>query len=259
MMKNDISPASISENLTTEFVGRHILYYLSIPSTMGVAKDVAERGAAEGTAILAEEQTAGRGRLGRSWLSPRGSIAVSIILRPSLEHLTGLNMVASLAVVHSIETVTGLKSCIKWPNDILIEGRKVSGILIENALRGEVVDWAILGIGLNVNFDPQFFPEIAPIATSLSAELKREVPRQEVLKCLFSEIESLYLALRRGESIYKEWQNRLETLGKMIRVKSGNLIEEGYAEGADKDGSLFLRRSDGTLVQITFGEVTLQD
>lgn len=256
-MNSDISPASILQNLTTSIIGQHIRYYHTIPSTMDTAKKAARQGAAEGTIVIAEEQTAGRGRLGRSWLSPRGGIALSIILRPNLRQLPRLIMVASLAASHSIEQVSGLKTDIKWPNDVLIRGKKACGILVESAIRGQTVDWAIVGIGINVNLDPADFPEIAAIATSLSAELGRNVSRLDILRTLLSEMELLYLALRRGEPIHEEWRSHLETLGKMVRVSSGGLVEEGRAESVDEDGSLLLRRSDGSLAVLTTGEVTL--
>lgn len=257
-MESDISPAAIPNLLTTQFIGRNILYYAAISSTMDEAKKAAREGAQEGTVVIAEEQTAGRARLGRVWLSPRGSIALSLILHPTLAHLPRLNMVASLAVARSIEKVTELKTEIKWPNDVLIRGKKVCGILVESALREGNVDWAIIGIGLNVNLEVSSLSEVAATATSLSRELGHEVSRLELLGCLLGELERLYLALLRGEPIHEEWQSRLQTLGKRIQVRSGSSVEEGYAEAVDKDGYLLLRREDGNLIKITAGEVTLR-
>jgi len=224
---------------------------------MDIARKAAREGASEGTIVVAEEQTAGRARLGRVWINPPGVIAVSVILHPEMSQLLRLTMVASLATSRSIEQATGLRSTIKWPNDVLINGKKVSGILTESALRGQSVDWAIIGIGINVNFDPEAYPEIANIATSLSAEMGREVSQLNVLLHLLSEIELLYLALRRGEPIDEEWRCKLETLGKVVQVKTGTQVEKGYAEGVDNDGALLLRRSDGSLARIIAGEVTL--
>lgn len=256
-MGSDLSHDAILQRLTTQFVGRNLFYYPVTSSTMDVARKAAREGASEGTTVVAEEQTAGRARLGRSWINPPGVIAISIILRPEMSQLLRLTMVASLATSRGIERATGLKSTIKWPNDILINGKKVSGILTESALRGQSVDWAVVGIGINVNFDPKAFPEIADTATSLSNELGKEVSQLEVLLNLLREIELFYLALRRGEPIHEEWRNCLETLGKMVQVKSGNDVEEGYAESVDSDGSLLLRRSDGSLARFITGEVTL--
>jgi BirA family biotin operon repressor/biotin-[acetyl-CoA-carboxylase] ligase len=225
---------------------------------MGEAKRLAEGGAAEGTVVIAEEQTAGRGRLGRDWLSPRGNIALSLILYPSVEQLTALNMLVSLAVAHSIEKVTGLKTEVKWPNDVLIGGRKVCGILVENAIRGKEVEWAVVGIGLNINLPLTSFPGAAIEATSLSQEAGRGVSREEVLKTLLEELEGLYSAWQSGELIYEEWRNRLSTIGKEVRVRWGDGVVEGYAESVDDKGQLILRCRDGSVVEIPAGEVTLR-
>jgi len=256
--KSDISPEAVSRRLTTEFVGRNFLYYHSVTTTMDVARKAAKEGASQGTVVVAEEQTTGRARLGRTWINPPGVVAVSIILRPEMSQLLRLTMVAALATSRCIEKATGLKTTIKWPNDVLIRGKKVSGILTESALRGQSVDWAVIGIGINVNFDPKAYPEIADIATSLSVELGKGVSQLEVLLHLLNEVESFYLALRRDEPVHEEWRGKLETLGKVVQVKTGTDIEKGYAESVDEDGALMLRRSDGTLVRIVAGEVTLR-
>ena len=256
-MISDLSPEAIRTGLTTEFIGRTVFYYPVVSSTMDVARKAASENADEGTLVIAEEQTAGRGRLGRSWLNPSGVMALSIILRPEISQLSSLTMVASLATSLGIERATGISSTIKWPNDVLIDGKKVSGILSESALSGESVDWAIVGIGVNVNFDPLAYPEIADIATSLSYTLGREVSQLDVLLCLLHELERYYVALQRGEPIYKEWQAKLETLGKTVQVKSGDFVEQGYAESVERDGSLLLRRSDGSLARFIAGEVTM--
>jgi BirA family biotin operon repressor/biotin-[acetyl-CoA-carboxylase] ligase len=166
--------------------------------------------------------------------------------------------VAALATSLGIEKSTGLKTRLKWPNDVLVHGKKVSGILSESALRARSVDWAIIGIGINVNFDPAAYPEIADIATSISKELGREMSQLRVLVDLLEQMEHRYLALRHGEPIHEEWRNRLDTLGKTIRVKSGDDMVEGLAESVDDDGSLLLRRPDGTLARFITGEVSLR-
>ncbi len=224
---------------------------------MDVAKEKAGEGAEEGLVVLAEEQSRGRGRLGREWLSPGGSLSLSILLRPTLPLLPSLIMLASLAVVHTIEKNTGLKASIKWPNDVLMRGKKVCGILIENAIEGQRVLYSVIGIGLNVNLDIKEYPQISSLATSLSQELGKEVDRQQVLQSLLEEVEKLYLALRQGISLHREWQARLETLGKRVRASWGDRVEEGYAEAVDEEGGLLLRRSDGSQVKILAGDVTL--
>jgi len=259
MVENSLSPASITNNLDTRFIGQRVIYYPRLTSTMDVAKREAQQGAVEGTIVIADEQTAGKGRLKRAWLSPKGSIALSIILYPSLLYLPSLIMLASLAVVHSIESVTGLKSQVKWPNDVLVNGKKVCGILIESDVRGNMVDYTIMGIGINVNLRLSDFPEILPTATSLSNELGRGVSRLSLIRQLLVEIERLYLTLQAGGSIFEEWRDSLVTLGKRIRLKSGKTIYEGIAESVASDGSLLLRQSDGSLTKIVAGDATLGD
>lgn len=259
MVENNLSPASITSNLGTHFVGQRVICYPSLTSTMEVAKQEAQLGAVEGTVVIADEQTAGRGRIKRVWLSPKGSLALSIILYPSVVNLPSLIMLASLAVVHSIGAVTGLKSQIKWPNDVLVNGRKVCGILIESGVRANIVDYAIIGIGVNVNLRLADFPEIQSIATSLSAELGRGVSRLNIIRRLLVEMERLYLVLQAGGSIYEEWRDSLVTLGRKVRVKSGKTVYEGIAESVAKDGSLLLRHSNGNLSKIVAGDATLRD
>jgi BirA family biotin operon repressor/biotin-[acetyl-CoA-carboxylase] ligase len=259
MVENNLSPASITGNLGTHLIGQRVICYPSLTSTMEVAKQEAQLGAVKGTVVIADEQTAGRGRIKRVWVSPKGSLALSIILYPSVVNLPSLIMLASLAVVHSIEAVTGLRAQIKWPNDVLVNGRKVCGILIESSLRANIVDYTIIGIGINVNLRLADFPEIQSSATSLSAELGRGVSRLEVIRRLLVEIERLYLALQAGESIYEEWRDSLVTLGRRVRVKSGKTVYEGVAESVSKDGSLLLRHSNGNLSKIVAGDATLRD
>ena len=259
MEESSLSPAAITDNLGTRFIGQRVIYYPSLPSTMDEAKRQAQKGAKEGTVIVAEEQTAGRGRIRRAWLSPRGSIALSIILYPEVGYLSYLIMVASLGVVHAVEKVTGLKPAIKWPNDVLINDKKVCGILVESELKGKRVDYAILGIGINVNLKPSDFPEIQPLATSLSHELGRQVSQLDVIRCLLAEIERLYLALPSGDAVYREWRDNLVTLGKRVQVSSEETTYEGIAESVASDGSLLLRQSDGSLTKIVAGDVTLRN
>lgn len=250
----------ILKSLNTTIVGRNILHYPSLTSTMDVARKMVKEGVSEGTVIVAEEQTAGRGRFGRKWLSPLGSsISLSIILHPALAELPQLNMVASLAVVQSIEKIAGLKPVIKWPNDVLIKGKKVSGILIENILEGSNVKAAIVGIGINVKIDASLLPEISAIATSLSNESGMKISKWETLRSLLEEFEQIYREVKCGDSIYEKWLARVETLGKSVYVKWGDVVEEGHVESINTDGGLVLKRSDGSVITMVAGEVTLHN
>jgi BirA family biotin operon repressor/biotin-[acetyl-CoA-carboxylase] ligase len=254
-----LSSSAITAGLKTRFIGQRTLYYPSLTSTMELARKEARLGAAEGTLIVAGEQTAGRGRLNRAWLSPRGNIALSLILRPKIEHLHSIIMLASLAVVHTIETVTGLNAYLKWPNDVLIGGKKICGILIESQVQENRVDYVIVGIGINVNMKPADFPDISPTATSLSDELGRQIPRLNLIQTLLLEIEKLYLAVSTGNSIFEEWRDRLVTLGRRVQVVSGASVQDGTAESVDREGHLLLRCPDGSLVKVLSGDVTLRD
>ncbi len=249
---------SILKRPHADIIGRSILYYPVLPSTMDMAKKMAKEGMDEGAVIIAGEQTEGRGRLGRKWVAPPdSSLSLSIILRPDMNQLPQLNMMASLAVVQSIQNVTGLRPLIKWPNDVLLNGKKVSGILIENVFEGAELRAAIVGIGININLDPSSFPEIASIATSLSIEAHRDVSPHAVLTSFLDAFEELYKELREGGNVYKKWLPFVETVGKTVRVKSGEAIEEGYVESIDANGSLILRKSDGRRLTMIAGEVTL--
>jgi BirA family biotin operon repressor/biotin-[acetyl-CoA-carboxylase] ligase len=243
------------KGLKTAIVGRNILYYRTLPSTMDFARKLAQDGIGEGTVVLCDEQTEGRGRQGRKWFaSPYSSILMSVVFRPTLGQLPQINMLGSLSIVHTIEKVADIKSKVRWPNDVLIDGKKVAGILMENVLQGQQLEAAILGVGINVSLDVSAYPEIAPIATSLSGEARRDFSRDDILHVLLEEMEMLYQAVKRNEDVYHRWLPHVETLGKTVRIKSGQSEEVGLAQSVNPDGSITLRRPDGSLVTIATGE-----
>jgi BirA family biotin operon repressor/biotin-[acetyl-CoA-carboxylase] ligase len=263
-------PSAVSERLDldrlqallrTEFIGRRVFYDESAPTTMEVARRKAHAGAPEGAIAIAEEQTAGRGRMGRTWVSPAGvNLYFTIILRPTLQQLRSLPAIAPLAVCQAIEETVGLLPRIKWPNDVEISGKKVCGVLPQSEISDDHVDFALIGIGINVNLDVAAHEEIREIATSLRAELGRDVAREEILAATLNHLETLYQALRRGEVVSMAWKHRLDTLGKHVSASGGGgLVEQGVAVDADSDGSLILRRDDGSHVRVEAGEVTLRE
>jgi len=253
------SQAALEANLRTRFTGRRVVSFPSVVSTMDAARAEAAAGACEGTLVIAEEQTRGRGRLGRQWLSPPGSnIYASLLLRPVAAEGVALSMIAPLAVCEAIEAVCGLACAIKWPNDVLISGRKVSGLLIEVEFAAGRIDYALVGAGINVNFDPSPFAEIRDTATSLARELGQEVSREEVLAALLNRFEGLYLAERDGRSAYPAWKARLTTLGQRVQVRLPDRSEEGLAEDVDREGRLLLRRADGSVIAVSAGDVVLR-
>ncbi len=235
------------------------MYYPSVASTMDIARWEARAGVPEGTVVIAGEQTSGRGRLKRAWLSPPGSLSLSLILRPPKASLPSLVMLASLAVADCIEEISELKADIKWPNDVLVNGRKVCGILVETDLREEKRAYAVIGIGLNVNFSSTDYSEIPAEAASLSDELGREVSRLDITRCLLREIEKLYLTLPGSDAIFRQWRARLITLGRRVTVTSGTGVLEGIAESVTENGHLLLRQKNGNLAEVIAGDVALQN
>ena len=258
MSRDELAAESITQNLGTRIIGQRVLYLSSVTSTNDIAKQEAQQKATEGTIIVASEQTAGKGRMKRVWASPRGTLAYSVILYPSITQLPYLTMIASLSVIQAIREITGLKAGIKWPNDIQINGKKVCGILIENSTRGNAVDYAVIGIGVNVNLNPAEYPEIAETATSLSNELTREIALTPLIRQLLVKMDTLYESLNNKNTIFREWRDNLTTLGQYVRVTSGETIYDGTAEFVEWDGSLVLRQSDGTQIRIHQGDVTLR-
>ena len=275
-----LSAESIKKGLTTAFMGRRVIYYRSIGSTNDVARELAAHGAPEGTLVIADEQTAGKGRLGRRWLAPLGtSLLMSLLFRPhspisDLQSLTSnlhspfsihqaqrLTMICSLAVVEAIEAVTGLVAAIKWPNDIVVQGKKAGGILTELGATGERLDYAVVGLGLNVNLDfgtVEAMGELAATATSLSQELGREVSRLALLWRILENVESRYQRLGAGELPHDEWASRLVTLHNHVIVDTPQGTAEGWAEGVDADGALILRTTGGKRQRVLAGDVTLR-
>jgi BirA family transcriptional regulator, biotin operon repressor / biotin---[acetyl-CoA-carboxylase] ligase len=253
----ELSAYLIQKGLKIKKIGHNILYYPTLDSTMDTAREQASEGVEEGTVIIAGEQTAGRGRLKRSWLSPGGNIALSIILRPETAALPYLIMIASLAAVWSIEEVTGQKTQIKWPNDVLIEGKKVCGILIENEFKGNKVAFSVTGIGINTDLNLAGHKEIADTATSLSSAPDSGL-RLKLIQALLSEFEALYFTLPEGKPIYESWRGRLVTLGKNVKATWGTQVIEGLAESVDENGALWIREEGGELRKVVAGDVTLR-
>lgn len=251
-MPPDMTSHSVLEPLDTKIVGHTIEYRAEVGSTNDVARAAAAAGAPDGWTVVADTQTAGRGRFNRRWLSPPGSsIATSFILRPNEHERHWLSPMAALAAARAIEVQTGLHATLKWPNDILANSRKVGGVLVE--ADGAVV---IIGVGINVNFDPRAHIETTG-SSSLSAEMGVTVSRLRLLRQLLRETDQLWLRLRRGDNIRSEWQAKLETLGKAVRMQTPTAIVTGIAEAVDELGALIIRDSGGSCHRFMAGEVTM--
>ena len=259
-MANAGEPFSIprfQSRLTTAWLGRDFRFLPVVNSTMDAVRDLALRGAENGLVLAADEQSAGRGRLGRRWLAPPGlNLSFSILLRPSLSQLKVLSMVAPLAVVEGVRDVCSLQATVKWPNDVQVGGRKLAGILLESELTGDEPVLAIVGIGLNVNFETSVEPEIAGLATSMLVETGRWYEREAVLAACLLAFEQQYE--EPAAHTHAAWRARLNTLGRHIVVRMGDVLEEGLAEDVADDGSLTLLRPDGTRINLAAGEVTLR-
>lgn len=257
-MPGNLVAAAIRRGLFTRTVGRRMVFFQQTPSTMDEAARLAKEGASDGTVVVAETQTSGRGRFGRNWVSPGGNIYMSVVFRPTLETLPYLSILAGVATAQTIRKTTGTSPKIKWPNDVLLDGKKVAGILVESVLEGEAVCYAVLGIGLNVDLDPTQNEEISGIATSLERATGKPVVREDVLRQLLQDLDSLYLKLGQDQTPLEPWRNLLETLGQRVQVSWRNESYSGVAEGIDQLGNLQLRLEDGELITMTAGDVTLR-
>jgi BirA family biotin operon repressor/biotin-[acetyl-CoA-carboxylase] ligase len=257
-MSGNLVSATLRSGLFTRVVGKRLLFFQEITSTMDEAVRQAESGTVEGTVVVAERQTAGRGRHGRSWVSREGNLYFSAVFRPTMDTLPFLSMIAGVASSRAIRKITGLDPRIKWPNDVILDGKKVGGILVESAVEGEKVLYAIVGVGINVNLDTEKLEDIAGHATDLNTAAGRSVPREEVFRQLLHDLDSLYLQMIQGESPLPEWRTLVETLGQRVQARWGEDYYHGLAEGLDELGNLQLRLDDGQLITLTAGDVTLQ-
>jgi len=258
-----LSEEQVEAALTTRVFGHNLVVLPHTGSTNDVAKGLAARSAPEGTTVIADEQSAGRGRMGRRWLAPPGTcILCSILFRPDLPPTRAqrLTMLCALATADAVEETTGLRVWLKWPNDLIIESRnwrKLGGILTETGVAGERLDFVVVGIGVNVNVPPETLPTLAPNATSILAEVGRSVNRVTLLAALLSGVEHRYAALRASESPHQEWAARLAILGQPVKATTCEGVLTGMAESVDEDGALLLRTPDGVLHRLVAGDVTL--
>ncbi|MDH5778960.1 MAG: biotin--[acetyl-CoA-carboxylase] ligase [Candidatus Bathyarchaeota archaeon] len=253
-----------TEHNKTKAIGQKIHYYGEVTSTNDVAKELAKSGVQEGTAILAATQTHGKGRRDRRWLSPTGGLWLSIILRPKLPARDSyqLTFMAAVAVAKTLRNLLKLNAEIKWPNDILVNERKVCGILTETSTSGTTVNFAVVGIGVNTNIDLTSFPkELRASVTSLKAELKRPVAQDHLLRMLLKELETYYTMLQQNqfEPILDEWKRLTTLFGAHVEVTSLEETIQGVAVGVNQHGALEVLLQNGTLKKIVTGDVIKQE
>jgi len=260
--KQLIIPSRVKEGLQTKIFGHPLLYFRELASTNDIAKELAMRGAKEGTVVVAETQTRGRGRLKRRWISPEGGLWLSIILRPKTEpkHALKLTLMSSVAVAKTISKLFQLGAEIKWPNDVLINHKKVCGILIEAKTKGEDLDFAVVGIGINANFRVNALPSsLRDFSTTLKEELKREIEREALLRALLEETEAYYNMFSEGkfETILKEWRSSASFIGSYVQIVSHQERIEGWAADIDADGALMVKLKDQTMRKVASGDLTI--
>lgn len=237
-------------------LGRSLLYFPVIGSTSTQVMELARAGAEPGLLVIADEQTAGRGRIGRSWTSlPGRQLEFSLLLRPAFPSYY-LVMASAVAVAETIEAVAAIPAGIKWPNDVEVDGRKVGGILIETA--GDI---AVLGIGINVSGSLEDDPLLASTATTLADAAGHDVSRELLLVDLLRRFDLRYTDLSINgsaarETLHAAWRERLVTLGRRISVRQGEAALTGIAEDVDTSGALLLCLDDGTMVPVHWGDVS---
>lgn len=250
--------------LQTKFVGRHYLYYSRLESTNLEARRLAEEGAPEGTVVVADEQTSGRGRRGRAWLSkPDAGIWCSIILRPSLPtgQAGALMLMSAVAVREAIQRETGLPVTIKWPNDLLIHRRKVCGILLELAANQESLRWTVLGIGINVRPPAGGFPgKLAATSIALEQALAGPVYRPRLLACVCERLEHWYGRLEAGfiPEVLAAWRAGCDWLGARVDIQQGDKVYPAVALDIQADGGLAVSDLKGNRHVIHAGEVSIR-
>ena len=249
----------IRKNLNARRFGRKIYIYESLSSTNDRAKELARAGEEEGSVVAAEEQTHGRGRAGREWLSPRGGLWFSLLLRPNIapEEAAKITLIFGACVAKTIRRLYRLDASVKWPNDVLIREKKVCGILTEIEAELDTLHFLVVGVGINANFDVACFPEeIREGATSLMLELGKKVERNQLLAALLGEFEHSYEVFLKGgfESLLIDWKDLCSTLGKRVRIVTPKEVVEGLAVKIDDDGTLILKTGPGERRRITYGE-----
>ena len=308
VLAEQLRPEAICAGLQTTLIAGEVVCFAQIPSTMDEARRRAAANAAEGLVVLAEEQTAGRGRLGRRWAAPPGSaLLLSLLLRPRWlppERAFALTMLAATALCDAVEETTALRPALKWPNDMLLAQQnaglriesvensavaavpaqsienvapttltenflnsqfstlnsspqaKAAGILAELHLRSGAIDWAIIGIGVNVHAHPPPDQTSYP-AISLDAALGERVERLPFLRALLRHLDEGYAALREGgyDALFATWRARLATLGQAVHIATPAQITEGVAEDVAATGALMVRTADGALHTVTVGDV----
>lgn len=254
-------PLEVMTRLSSRVFGSEVFTLEKVDSTQNSLRRIAEGGEREGTIVIAMEQTHGKGRLGREWLSPKGGLWFSLLLRPKLPptELHKLTLLFGLAVAKSFERL-GLDPHLRWPNDVLIGGSKVCGILMEVSAEPERINYVLVGIGVNANFSaPLLGGDLSERSATLMDALGRKVDRTLLLASILGESERLYDEAISGgfEVIIREWKERSCTIGSRVTVTSSGKPLKGVAEDLDQNGFLAVKLADGSLISVSSGDVQI--
>ena len=258
-----IAEEEVASRLQTERMGRQIRYFSRIDSTNQYAKRIAEEGAPDGTLIIADEQTAGKGRSGRTWVTPPAeAIAFTLLLRPKLspDRISMVTLVMGLAVTNAVNSLYGVSAGIKWPNDVVIKGRKLCGILTEMSAEVRQVNYIVIGVGINANLT-SFPEEIREIATSLKLEMGRDINRAELIARVMTEFERLYAEFEaQGDlgAVMQEYNELCLNAGSKVRVLDPNGEYTGTSRGINSMGELLVETEDGKMQEVYAGEVSVR-
>jgi BirA family biotin operon repressor/biotin-[acetyl-CoA-carboxylase] ligase len=251
----------IRQGLKTKVMGREIHLLSEAASTNTLAMEMAAKGAPEGTVVIAEKQTGGKGRLGRKWISPKGNLYFSVVLRPDIPtHKAPLiTLMGAVAAAAAIRTTCNLPATIKWPNDILVAGKKIGGLLTEMSAEPDRIRHIVLGIGVDVNMAlDELPPDVRARTTTLAVEAGKKIDRTLLLQQVLRDLESRYRVFLRSEAdILKEWGALTMTIGSRVSVNGSGEMFEGLAQGIDSEGRLIVRLDDGSLRQVAAGDVTI--
>jgi len=225
-----------------------------VDSTMIVARDLARKGAVHGTLVTAERQTGGRGRLERSWFSPKGGIYMTLVTRPSVAAgmAPRINLLSAVAVASAVESLHGISARVKWPNDVLVDGKKLCGILAEMEAEMDAVRFVNIGVGLNANVQiTDAFPDAVSLSQLLGHDVNRRLLAREVVEGILRRLQCVQSA-----DILDEWRCYAHTLGRRVSIATGNTAVEGLAIDIDDFGALLVKRDDGTLMTVVAGDCT---
>ena len=263
-MKNtdSLDPKTITNKLGSSLFAQNLVFHRSLDSTNTLAKELAAQGAPEGTLVLAEEQSEGRGRMRRRWVSPGYvNLLFSLLLRPHIhkDQVFVTTMILALATIEAIKSRTGLTSRIKWPNDIFAEGKKLGGILTEFSLRQEEIDYVVVGLGLNVNWSPHQTEGVSNLATSILAETGSRISRNDLLVALLRIFELYYGEVLSGQidDFYKTWNEASMIIGQNVEIVSPIEKTHGRALRIDRSGALIIEDDAGKEQRIISGEVSV--